>query len=132
MFLIKKYKHSQHAEDLALMLISQSGKIPPKSEMPKNGYILYSEGKPIAACFLRLVEGGFGQIDGLVADRYAPRELKQQAIDIAIEKCIDKARSLRIKNLLAFCQSERPTMTALSHGFVKLPHNCLALDTQKG
>ena len=126
---IKKYK-PEHYGDLVRLLITQSAHIPPTEETPKYGFMAFDDDKAIASCFLRRVEGGYGQIDGLVVDKTIAKCLKRQAIDTVIKKCRDKAKSLRMKGVLAFCQSDRTIVTALSHGFVQLPHTMLGLNVK--
>jgi hypothetical protein len=101
---------------------------PTSDEMPSIGYIAFEDEMPIAAAFLRKVEGGYGQIDGLVSNPECPCHLRHIAMDIVIKRCISDAKALKITQLMAFCKDESPIMRSKRLGFVELPHKLMALD----
>jgi hypothetical protein len=121
-----------HFEQLEFMYFLHHLDAPTMEEIPLIGYISFIDEMPIAAAFLRRVEGGYGQIDGLVSNPECPGHLRHQALDIVIKKCIQDAKVLKLKNLMAFSIDVAAMARAKRLNFVELPHCLLAIDLNSG
>jgi hypothetical protein len=71
----------------------------------------------MAAGFLREVEGGFAQIDTLVSNGHASKEDRAKAMNLLVDKLLDKASSMKLRGV--FFLSEEPSilLRASEHGF---------------
>lgn len=123
-----KYSNSKHFNALINILQERNCYLPTKEEMPKTGYVAIEGASLIAAAFIRRVEGGHGQLDGLTTNPKAPSELRHEAIDRVVQSCINRAKELNIRNIVAFTQDVMTKERSLRHGFVKLPHHLVALN----
>jgi N-acetylglutamate synthase-like GNAT family acetyltransferase len=119
------FDHNSHAIALYLMLAKRAHPIP--HELPATGCVAVKDNQVIAACFLRKVEGGYGMIDGLVSHPDAPSKERHEALDLAIQYCIDQAKANGIKHLVSFCLNDSTTSRAERNGFVKQPHSMVTL-----
>lgn len=99
-----------------------------EDETAKLGYIATISGRPVAAVFLRMVEGGYGQIDGLIRDPKANRQKASDGLDRAVSRAIQKARELSLKGLMAYTMDNRTLERSYRHGWVKLDQTLIAID----
>lgn len=97
-------------------------------DLPKIGVVALANDRPVAFCFLRLVEGGFGLIDSLVTDKDAPSKLRHDAIEIIVKDIIFKAKELNLKSLIGYSIDTGTIERSQTHGFLKLPHGVISLD----
>jgi hypothetical protein len=65
MIYLMKFSKRLHKETLEMWLDLHRAYLPDSSEYPKIGYVAYDRNEPIAIGFIRKVEGGFGQLDGI-------------------------------------------------------------------
>ena len=101
-------------------------------DMPAIGVVAYVDGKEVAMAFLRRVEGGFAQLDGLVTDETAPGAHRHEAIEAAVQAIVSKAKELGIKSLMATSQHKNTVMRACSlHGFTIEPTVVLSLNLSR-
>lgn len=90
--------------------------------LPAIGYVAfdYNEdgiGTPVAAAFLRMVEGGFAQLDTLVSNAAKPSEMRNEGISKCVDKLILEAKNLKLHGILATTKDETTIARALSLGF---------------
>jgi hypothetical protein len=100
--------------------------------LPRFGLIALDRGTPIAAGFIREVEGGYGMIDSFITDPKASKELRNEALDRITEKLIKIAKHNKVNQLIAYSLDKNTLMRGISHGFVQLDHSVIALDLSKG
>lgn len=74
-------------------------------------------GTPVAAAFLRMVEGGFAQLDTLVSNSKKPSEMRHLGISRCVEELIQEAKKLKLHGILATSKDETTITRALSLGF---------------
>lgn len=117
-----------HIPTLDAWLKAHGHPIPPLIEYPEVGYIVSDTQGPIAAGFLRKVEGGYAQIDGLTSNPERAGADRHQAIDMVAESLITTAKSLGIAGLMVLTKDESTIMRSERHGFRKLPYTLLAVD----
>lgn len=99
-----------------------------ESSTPKLGYITYKEGKPLAAVFIRLVEGGYGQMDGLIRDKSLSKEEASVALDLCVNKAIESAKEAGISGLMAYTRDRTTMERSFKHGWVKLDQAIIVMD----
>ena len=94
--------------------------------LPKTGYIVMAGSMPIAAGFLRKVEGGYGQLDTFVTNPYAGAKLRHEAIEMVTEALLEDAKSLKLVGVILFSREKTIIDRASAKGFVLLPDSLLA------
>ncbi len=108
------------------------------NSLPAIGAIAYKFdaftdiGAPVAACFLRMVEGGFAQMDTFVTNANASSELRHEGINACVDKLIIEAKKLKLLGILATTKDESTIMRAQSLGFhVVTDHKVIALSLKE-
>lgn len=117
-----------HLEAVLRMLYLRNSPIPPKASFPEHGCVVYRGAEPVAAAFLRRVEGGYAQLDGLVSSPVASSEMRHEAITLAVDYVLDQAQALGITQIMAISTDAGTLLRSERHGFAKLPHAFIALD----
>lgn len=126
---LRPYNHDYNLGTICKWLYLRKAYIPFKEEFPKIGYVAYKGNEPIAAAFLRIVEGDFAQIDGLCTNPEALPQDRSKANDLLIAQLIETAKEMgNIKTIVSYSLDKNTIMRAESHGFVATPHTVLALD----
>ena len=89
------------------------------SYIPKIGFIAYSnsEYQYIAAGFLRIVEGGFGQLDTFVTNPAIEPCIRNEAIILITDKLIETAKGLKLSGIYAFTADNSILKRAEETGF---------------
>lgn len=128
---ILKFNKKSHMRALASILSTRGSYVPTKEETPEIGYLALKGGIVVATAFLRRCEGGYAQIDGLTSNQHCPSQDRHVALNKVIQKCIEKAKELEIKQLFAFSMDSSTIERSIKMGFVKLPHTLLGIDIQK-
>jgi hypothetical protein len=90
-----------------------------ESYIPKIGFIAYSntEYQYVAAGFLRMVEGGFGQLDTFVTNPSIAPHIRNEAIILITDKLIETAKSLKLTGIYAFTADKSIISRAEATGF---------------
>ena len=78
--------------------------------------------------FLRMVEGGFAQIDGLVTNPDESKENRHLGNDIVTDRLIKKAEEFGLKGICSFSVDDNTVNRAKKHGFQVLNHKVFFLD----
>lgn len=109
------------------MLISRNMSTDLVYDLPKVGIIALTEDNmPIAAGFLRKIEGGYGMLDSYITLESIPSKIRNEALDFITMRLIDTAEDLNIYKLIAFSEHESIHNRALAHGFGNMPmHFCV-------
>lgn len=105
--------------------------IPTLKEMPSIGYVAVLSGRLIAAVFLRKVEGGIAQIDTLVSNPTSTGEERHCAIDLVVEKVLEKAKKLNINGILFTSEDSGTIMRSHKYGFKKTRLTLMAVDLKR-
>lgn len=95
--------------------------------LPKIGYIALMGGHPIAAGFLRRVEGGYGQLDTLTSNPHFGSLVRHEGIKLVVDTLIQDAKDLRLQGLIAFTVDKGILSRAEDCGFHTLKHSLIAL-----
>lgn len=129
---VVRFSLDAHYGDLNACL--EAWRVPPspKDEIPATGFVVLTEGVVAAFAFIRLVEGGFGQLDGLTSNPSLPGEIRSQAIDAVVERLINEAKVMKLKKLIAFSRDNNTLERSVKHGFSPMPHTLIALGLEGG
>lgn len=122
-----KFKIEKHMSDLLSMLRSREAYLPGEDEMPATGFIVYDDQTPVAAAFLRRVEGGYAQVDGLTSNPHCSKERRHKALNLTIQRCVEAAEAMGVKHIISFCLDNSTTRRAELNGFEKQPHTVVTL-----
>lgn len=95
--------------------------------LPKIGYIALRNGYPIAAGFLRRVEGGYAQIDTLTSNKTLGSLIRHQGIDLVVKTLISDAKDLKLLGIVAFSMDASVIKRAEDIGFRILEHKTIVL-----
>ena len=128
---IEKYNNKKHFRALTRILLRRRAYMPDESEMPKYGFVALEGDIPVAFAFLRRVEGGAAQLDGLTSNPECEGNLRNEALDAVVMSCITKAKHLNITQLIAFTKDESTFKRSGRIGFVELPHHLIAFDLNR-
>lgn len=130
MIKITKYDIT-HLDHINSLYASHS--LPPKSGecLPKLGYVAYQGDTPIASGFLRMVEGGYCQIDSLVTNKDAASDLRHKALTLLVDTLVNEAKALNLKGIFATTVDNGTLARAISLGFRVLPYVSIALPLQE-
>lgn len=118
-------------DELLDTLYLRQAHIPSEEEMPKVGFVAIEEDTLVAYCALRMVEGQSGMVDGLTTNPECSAKQRHAASDLVIKACINEAKELKLKSLIAYSLYEATVKRSIRNGFVELPHVCLAYDLNR-
>lgn len=121
------FKSELHAQIIDTWLVAH-GKSKLSDGLPSIGFIAFLESEPVAASFLRYVEGGYCLFDGLVSNPSLPPFKRHLAIDAVVTALIKKAKDLNLTKILAYSLDEGTLKRSFGHGFKLLPHRLIVLD----
>lgn len=85
--------------------------------LPKIGYIALMNNQPIAAGFLRKVEGGYAQMDTLVSSPYFGSKIRNIGINKVVDCLLEEAKDLKLTGILAFTGEQSIIDRAKERGF---------------
>jgi len=95
--------------------------------LPKIGYICLLEGHPVAAGFLRRVEGGYAQIDTLVSNAHFGGLIRHEGIKKVVDALIEDAKALRLRGIVSFTGDSGVLKRAEALGFHVVNQQLIAL-----
>lgn len=97
--------------------------------LPRIGaMVCHENGKPIAAGFLRKIEGSYGMFDGLISNPEASSTIRNEALNMVMTYIIEQARKLKLKNVVGYSIDKSALERSRKHGFYPLPHSVVALE----
>lgn len=95
--------------------------------LPKIGYMVLRNGHPVAAGFLRRVEGGYGQLDTLTSNPMFGSLIRHQALELVVNTLLQDAKDLNMLGIISFSVDKGILERAKGLGFHTLPHSLIAL-----
>lgn len=95
--------------------------------LPKIGYIALLHNQPIAAGFLRRVEGNYAQIDTLVSNPYFGGIIRHEGIKKVVDSLIEDAKDLKLNGIIAFTADEGVLSRAKTLGFQVVDQTLISL-----
>lgn len=97
--------------------------------LPKIGWMTLLNKQPIAAGFLRRVEGGYAQLDTLVSNPYYGSLIRHEGIDKVVKALIDDAKDLKLHGIIAFSSDSGVLSRAETLGFTQINQSLIVLRT---
>lgn len=95
--------------------------------LPKIGYIAIMGGHPIAAGFLRRVEGGYAQLDTLTSNKFFGSQVRHEGIKLVTDALIEDAKTLKLHGIIAFTTDDGVLKRAKDKNFVVFPHTLFGI-----
>ncbi len=95
--------------------------------LPKIGYIALLKKQPIATGFLRRVEGGYAQIDGLASNPYFGSQVRHEGMSRVVNSLIAEAKDLRLEGILGITKDLGILKRATELGFERVEQILLAI-----
>ncbi len=74
-------------------------------------------GHPIAAGFLRRVEGGYAQLDTLTSNKHFGSIIRHKGIELIVDTLVNEAKVLKLQGIIAFTSDGGILKRAESIGF---------------
>lgn len=97
--------------------------------LPKIGYIALMNKTPIAAGFLRRVEGGYAQMDCLTSNAMFGSLIRHEGVKAVVDSLLDEAKVLRLHGVIGFTSDAGVLKRAESLGFHIVPQTLIAIRT---
>ena len=95
--------------------------------LPKIGFLAFQDEVPAACIFLRMVEGGYGQIDSMVTNLDLSSEARNEAILPIVNAVLSAAKELELKGIIAITTDDGVVTRANELGFKIIPQTVLSL-----
>lgn len=95
--------------------------------LPKIGYIAMLGNTPVAAGFLRRVEGGYAQMDGLCSNAYLGSIVRHEGVSKVVLSLIEDSNRLGLHGIIAFTKDQGVLKRAESLGFKTLSETLIVL-----
>lgn len=95
--------------------------------LPKIGYIAVMNKQPIAAGFLRRVEGGYAQLDTLVSNPYFGSQIRHVGIKLVVDSLLAEAKDLKLLGIVSFSQDTGILSRAKALGFQVVDQTLICL-----
>jgi N-acetylglutamate synthase-like GNAT family acetyltransferase len=124
---IEKFNVS-HMTTILGWLRARNCYLPSYLEMPETGFVAMYRGEPVAMAFIRKVEGGFAQLDGLTSNPDFPGDMRSEAIDCLVSHLMKQAKGMGIKSVMAYTKDENTLVRSAKHGFVVVPQTLIVAD----
>lgn len=96
-------------------------------DTPRCGFIALQEGKPVAFCFLREVEGGYGMIDGYMSNPQMDGPTRHRGLDLVLHLVLKTTKRHNLKAVLGFTVYPEILSRAIRSGFTVLKHTLVSL-----
>lgn len=84
-------------------------------------------GHPIAAGFLRRVEGNVAQLDCLTSNKHFGSIIRHQGIKLIVDTLINEAKALKLDGIIATTSDQGILKRAKELGFKVIPQTVIAL-----
>lgn len=99
--------------------------------LPKIGYMVLRNNHPVAAGFLRRVEGGYAQFDTFASNPLFGSQIRHLALNLVIDSLLSDAKTLKLRGIIAFTEDAGILLRAKSIGFAELSHSLIGLKLEK-
>ncbi len=95
--------------------------------LPKIGYMALRNGYPVAAGFLRRVEGGYGQLDTLTSNALFGSQIRHEGLEKVVNSLLEEAKVLKLHGIISFTTDPGVLKRAESLGFHVVETTTIAL-----
>lgn len=125
---VVKFNKNNHFAPFVECLVARKAYVPTLSEIPKLGYAAFEGSTLLAAVFLRRVEGGYGQIDGLMSNVAYEPHIRHAAIDAVVSTLLRKAKKLNVNKVMMMSEDIGTIERSQKYGFKKSPLSVMVAD----
>jgi hypothetical protein len=120
--IVRPYDNVRDLRHILSLLANYSFDSALAADLPKFGLIAIENNIPIAAGFLREVEGDYAMLDSYITNSSVDGALRNKALDLITSKLMKIAEHNNVVKLIAFTKSESIFNRSLKHGFNASPH----------
>lgn len=96
--------------------------------VPEIGFVAEYNNYPVCMGFLRMVEGGYAQIDSLVTNPSFNSDIRHNGIVNVAERLITTAKSLGLSGIISYTADLNIIVRSEALGFKVLTHTVIALN----
>jgi hypothetical protein len=104
---------------------------PAIEDVAEIGFVCFHDTTPVAAAFLRKMEGDWALFDGLVSNPTQTASIRDEALDCVMTAIMKLADETGIKGMLAYTADNFTLLRAEKFGLTRLPHVLLQRDPPK-
>lgn len=122
-----KFKHLELLKEMHQLRKYPHTELLSMKNLPKVGYIAIIGSQPIAAGFLRRLEGGYGQIDTLVSNPFVGSILRNEGIRQIVDTLLMDAKCLRLEGIISYTNDSGVLSRAKDLGFNELDQRVIVL-----
>ena len=122
-----RFKHFQALIDMLESQNYQGIQDIKMKTLPKIGYLAMYNGYPVAAGFLRRVEGNIAQLDGLTSNAYLGSIVRHHGVKAVVDTLIHDAKRLKLDGIIATTADEGVLKRAAELGFTLIPQKIIGL-----
>jgi hypothetical protein len=112
----------KHTKAMIQLLESRGMAVDLINDLPEIGVIAYRNDIPVAAGFIRRMEGSYGLMDSYITNATESSSTRHKALSRITEALIEKAKEEGISKLLAFSSDQNTYQRSLMHGFIAMDH----------
>ena len=94
--------------------------------LSKIGYIALLGNQPIAAGFLRRIEGGYGYLDTFVSNPFFGSKMRHEGITAIVDLLLEEAKSLELRGIIGSTNDPGIVKRAKEKGFHIVEQTLLA------
>lgn len=120
--ILTPYDPNKHSSSMLQLLASHNLNEELVHTLPQFGLIAFERELPIAAGFIRQVEGNYAILDSIISNPTADPSLRHRALDLIYKKCIHIAKLNGITRLIGTTADHGILTRSLNHGFLITPH----------
>lgn len=102
-----------------------------RHDLPEMGYVMWDNGKGVAAIFMRRCEGNVGIVDSLITNPKIQSQVRDFALDALINHIVEQSKQHKVKILLGYTKDENTLMRTLRLGWTQSPHTIVVMDLSK-
>jgi hypothetical protein len=95
--------------------------------LPKIGYIALLGAQPIACGFLRMVEGGFAQIDTLASNAHYGSQIRHEGVKQVVDSLVNESKRLKLRGIISLTKDVSTIGRAKALGFHVVDQTVIAL-----
>lgn len=113
---VERFIYSLHLEQMRVLLASRDMDIRIAEDLPNFGFIVQSSDGPIAAGFIRTIEGGYAMFDSFISNSNRDGLTRDFALDMITTKLIELCKMIDIRSIMAFSKDPNTIARAEDHG----------------
>lgn len=88
-------------------------------------------GHPIAAGFLRRVEGGYAQLDTFTSNPFFGSKIRHLGINLVVDSLLSDAKDLKLRGILAITEDSGILSRSKTHGFKEIEQKLIGLSLEE-